>query len=420
MLKQITDTLDRLGVKVWLINLSETESSELFAIKKTEDMRRRTHVNEAKVTVYRDFEADGKQMRGSSQVLVHPASSDAELEKTLSQAYENALNVKNPFFELPEPTVQNLGSVEHAPLDEISEKMLKALYSQDTCDKSFINSAEIFVSFSKKHTLTSRGTDVYYEILRVKGEFVTQCKQPRDVEMYFDFNYSFADTEAIKELSKRALSEVVDRANASETPVSGKYDVLICDEALEELMYIFADRCDASMIYPGYSPCKLGMDINEGELSGERINMSVFSPSPFSGDGIPMPERELIKDGIIKSLHGDTRFCRYLGIEPTGSYNAFRVENGSRAFEELKAGRVLMPVAFSGFESDSLRQDFGGEIRLAYLFENGKVTLLTGGSISGNLADVQNSLTFSKERRKSMYYDGPKAVLIPDISVAGK
>ena len=68
---------------------------------------------------------------------------------------------------------------------------------------------------------------------------------------------------------------------------------------------------------------------------------------------------------------------------------------------------------------DSFSGHFGGEIRLAYLIEDGKITPVTGGSINGNLIEAQQNVRFSKERFTSANYEGPYAIEFESIPVAG-
>ena len=419
MTELILKTLKKLGIENWIINESSSQSYELFLIKQREDMLRRADIDETDVTVYRDFEADGQKMRGSSQVKIAPNADEREMEDKLSAAYENALNAGNPFFELAEPHKEERACEQQEELLNILREMQSALYKNDISSDSFINSAEITVSRSKKHTLTSRGTDVRYQIMNVKGEFIAQCITPRDVEMYFDFDYSGPNTQALGELAQKALALVKDRAQATQMPVSGNYDVLLCDEQLETLMRAYIAKCDAGMVYAGYSPYKVGTNIHQDEMTGERISIDVFSRAPFSEDGLPMPERPLIIDGVVQGIYGATRFCRYLGLVPSGSYRGLKVKNGTLPISEMKKKGVLMPLAFSDFDCDPLRGTFGGEIRLAYLFGEDGVSILTGGSINGSLSKKQDQLLFSLERFESARYIGPKAVLIPGVTVAG-
>ena len=132
-----------------------------------------------------------------------------------------------------------------------------------------------------------------------------------------------------------------------------------------------------------------------------------------------MRERTLLKDGTVQCIHGTTRFCRYLGIEPTGDYFNTKLDNGTVNFDELKKG-CLYPASFSDFQMDPMDGHFGGEIRLAYLYTESGVKLLTGGSINGSMFDKQGMLTFSRERYTDADYSGPFAVRIKGVNVSGK
>jgi len=62
----------------------------------------------------------------------------------------------------------------------------------------------------------------------------------------------------------------------------------------------------------------------------------------------------------------------------------------------MKKEPYLYVVSFSDFSMDSLSGYFGGEIRLAYLFDGEKVTPVTGGSVSGNLLELQKDMAFDQ------------------------
>ncbi len=68
---------------------------------------------------------------------------------------------------------------------------------------------------------------------------------------------------------------------------------------------------------------------------------------------------------------------------------------------------------------DSFSGHFAGEIRLAYLIENGRMTPVTGGSINGSILEAQKDLVFSTDRYAEIGYDGPYAILLKNVPVAG-
>ena len=68
---------------------------------------------------------------------------------------------------------------------------------------------------------------------------------------------------------------------------------------------------------------------------------------------------------------------------------------------------------------DSLGGYFGGEIRLAYLNDGETITPVTGGSVNGSIMEAQKDFIFSREKQNSTTFEGPKAVLLHQIRVAG-
>lgn len=422
MIEKIKGVLSALGIQTWKVSETSKESAELFFIRKAEDMRRAKSVREFAVTVYRDFSVDDKKMRGSSAVLIQPGMTEDEISAKIGSAYSAAQYVKNPYFDLPEPhreVRQPEGELASLPLEKTAEIMADALFTPDVLDESFINSAEIFAERDAKRILTSAGTDVSFSVNRVKGEFVVQCIAPKDVEMYFDFKYDVPDTLALSALSAEALTTVRDRAEAEIAPAAGTYDLILTKKHAATVLSAYAESCDASLIYAKYSPYSIGSAVQGENVKGDILNITVFPDEPFSPDGIPMPERPLIENGKLVGIYGATRFCRYLGLEPTGSYENIRVLVGETPLDEMKARPYLMPIAFSDFQMDAFSKRFGGEIRLAYLFDGNTVKLVTGGSVSGSLLEKQGELTFSKERYADSAYDGPYAIRIPGVSVAG-
>ncbi len=173
------------------------------------------------------------------------------------------------------------------------------------------------------------------------------------------------------------------------------------------------------MIYSKYSKYTIGTHVQGDNIKGEAINITFKATIPYSEEGIKMIDRQLLENGELKLIHGNNRFCRYLNIEPTGNYGCIRVDNGTISFEEMKKDKCLHVVSFSAFDMDPFSGHFGGEIRLAYLYEGDKTTVLTGGSINGSFLETQNNLVFSTDRYKDSNYDGPYAIRFENVKVAG-
>ncbi len=418
----ILNALQALDIHTYQIESMEIESVELFFIRKTLDMRRSKRTRDYTVTVYRDFEAEGKRYRGSSPARIFESMTPAEVERSLKSAFFAAQFVKNPFFELyegkKEAPVDMPSTLADRPLEENALIMAEALFAADTGEDAFINSAEVFAERSRVAILSSRGVDAAYTRYEVKGEFVTQCKEPQDVEQYFQFDYADLNAEALTEKAKKAVAAVRDRAAAQKSPRAGTYSVVLSGDEVGSLMEYYTDRAQAPYIYARYSDWTVGKAVQGEEVQGEKLNLTLLPTAPYSAEGIPMVPRPLVQNGELQLIYGANRFCRYLGVEPTGYYERIGVDNGTVPLIELQKG-CLCPVSFSDFQMDAFTGHFGGEIRLAYLYTEDGVEILTGGSINGVLPEKQGNLTFSTERYDTLSYTGPFAVRIDGVEVAG-
>ena len=422
-MEQIKKALEKLQISTYTIREVKESSAELFFIKKQLDMRRMKDVVKDYVTVYRDFEAEGNKLRGSSLALISPGMTDAEVEEALSAAYDAALSAGNPWYELYKGETEDVREEENTlsgkSLSEIAAAFSDALFAADTREDAFLNSAELFVIETEVRFLSSEGFSNGYRKHNVKGEYVVQCKEPQDVEQFFQFEYKELDTAALTEKVRASLSAVYDRARAEKSPKAGTYDIVLSGENVAELIAFYLFRSNAGPIFAGYFDSKPGAQMQGDEIQGEKLNLTLVPGAPFSDEGVPMKELPLLKDGVLQNIHGSVRFCRYLKIEPTGDFRAGKLENGTIAFEEMKKGS-LYPVSFSDFQMNPITGQFGGEMRLAYYYGENGVEILTGGSINGSLLEKQDDLTFSVERYTDASYTGPLAVKIKNVAVSGE
>lgn len=424
MIERIKSALARCGIALWRINEREDETAELFFVKKQLDTRRVKDVHKYEVTVFRDVEGEDGKKRGFTAVQLVSSMDDAKLDEELKSAYYAAQFAANPWFELTDPVqapmVEQTGVLAQAPLAQSAGKLAKALFAPDTHEDAFVNSAELFVGRRTDHILSSNGTDVSFTIAWVEGEFVVQCKEPEDVEIHNQFEYQALDEAALSAKVAEALTFVRDRARAQKILKSGKYDLVFSGNAVAEVLSYYRDRSSASAVYAKYSTWQQGEDV-QGETEGERLDLILRAFHPYSPEGIPtMDGLPLLEGGKLLAWHGPNRFCRYLGIKPTGDYKRLACANGTVPFAELKKGPVLWAVTFSDFQMDAMSGHFGGEIRLAYLIEeDGTVTPVTGGSVNGSILEAQKNLVFSTDRYTTADYDGPYAVRVKDVSVAG-
>lgn len=423
MILDIQKALASAGVAVWSIEKQTVSTAELFFICRSLDMRRMKDTVKYNVTVYRDFEKDGKAMRGNSAVCIVPSQSMEEIEKAVSGAYFAASFVTNPTYTLPDavkaaPVVMD-SDLTAISVEQAAMVMAEALFAAEGENESRINSAEFFASKAQRQLVTSWGTDVGFTKYTVSGEFVAQCKQPQDVETHHRFSYDTLAADALKQLGINALRRVADRANAQQVLPSGNYNLILSEEHIATVLQYYAERTHAAMVFPGYSKWQLGSPVQGAEIPGEKLNLTLHATVPYSAEGIPMVDRPLIADGKVALIHGSARLCSYLGLPPAGEYRSVLCQNGSVPMEHLQQEPYLYPVAFSDFQMDSMSGHFGGEIRLAYWFDGKETRIVTGGSVNGSIADCGDKMVFSLERYNSSQYSGPLAVKLPNVPVAG-
>lgn len=423
MIESILKLLKEEGISEYRINETRRQSAELFFIKKKLDMRRMADTHGILVTVYRDFTEDGVTYKGSCGAELAPDLTGAEIRARIQSAYFAAGFVKNPYYHLPKgkkrPHINMPAKMSEQPLFDSAWRMADALFLPDTETDAFLNSAEIFAVKSDVRILNSNGIDVSYTRYSLNGEFIAQAPAPQDVELYFSFGYDDVAPEALSELSRKALLRVRARAEAVSAPKAGEYTVLLSDTHVCTVLANYLERADASMIYAGYVDSAVGKSIQGGDVKGEKLQLSLLADAPYDEEGVPLSERPLVADGVLQCLPGASRFAEYLGAEQVGMYRRFGCQNGSVSAAELQKQPHLHVVAFSDFQMDAFSGYFGGEIRLAFLFDGEKTTAVTGGSINGSLLEKQCDLCFSKERYSDSSYDGPALLCLHGIRVAG-
>ena len=283
----------------------------------------------------------------------------------------------------------------------------------------FLNSAEIFTLKNTCHIMNSKGVDVSYCTTRVNGEFVVQCTKGQDVETYQHFAYVDCDTEPLRKKVRETLQMTRDRAQAVSAPPAGEYRVILSGPYVREVLSYYVERSESAMVYQKYSTFQIGCNVQGGEAEKDRIQLTLKATVPYSAEGIPMKDRELVRDGELLMLHGGNRFAYYLNLEPTGDYESYKAPAGKVSLEEMRQGKYLEVVNFSDFQMDSFSGHFGGEIRLAYLCDGEKRIPVTGGSINGNILEAQKSLVFSSQMQTEESFEGPLAVCMEKVQVAG-
>lgn len=431
MIEKILSALKKSGVELYQITETKQEKAELYFIRKSLDMQRMGDIRQAEVVVYKEFGEGDNHMMGSAAVQVQDSYTEEMMEELFRDALYAAGFVKNKYYELyagKKDAQDKTPEADRCPADktladksptEIAQSFAEALFAEDQETDVFLNSAEIFALKTTCHIINSKGVDVSYCKSRVQGEFVVQCTEVQDVETYQHFAYVNCDTKPLRNKVRETLRMTRDRAKAVSAPPAGEYRVILSGPYVKEIFDYYVDRSAASMIYRKYSTFQIGCNVQGGTAQKDNIHLTLKATVPYSAEGIPMKDRELIQDGNLLIIHGNNRFAYYLNLEPTGNYESYKVPAGNVTLDEMRQGAYLEVVNFSDFQMDSFSGHFGGEIRLAYLCDGEKRIPVTGGSINGNILEAQKSLVFSSQIQTEESFEGPLAVCMEKIQVAG-
>ncbi len=421
MIDKITKSLRTIGVEDWKIIEKSVESKELFFIKKTLDMNRAKKVTKYELTIYKKFKEGGKGYMGSSTVLIHPTMSQNEIEKVVEKALFAAGFVKNEPYPIAKPMKKDLRKSSKA-FDRIGD-VVNAIFVDDA--KAWLNSTEVFLNVENVRILNSAGLDVAYSREKLEIEFVTTCKGEEEIELYWDLKTSDFSLEKISSKVAEALKVTADRAIARPTPKVKDIPVIFDEDGTEEILSYYLEKSSAMNVYEHMSNAKVG-DKLQGNFNGSPITLHIdptikgsYFSKPFDEDGLELKKFRIIDKGTLLSYWGNLRFSHYLATTPTGNVTNFCVEAGKKSIGEFRSGKYIELKTFSDFQMDTLTGDFGGEIRLGWYCDGEKRIPITGGSVSGNIVDVQETLELSKETIQEGTYYGPRALKIYGAKIAG-
>ncbi len=257
----------------------------------------------------------------------------------------------------------------------------------------------------------------------------------------FDAALGFDNTEA---LSKNAVSDALSTIGARSVP-SGKYRVIINGKAMRSLLSSYASIFSGKM-------AALGLSLLAGK-EGEQVAADCVTlvddphgennpvPTAFDGEGVATYAKNVIENGVLRTLLYDISYAAAAGKESTGngqrpSYASqvsiapycFYIKAGSYTDEQLLAqlGEGIYINEFKGLHAgaDAVTGDFSIESS-GYAVKNGKKThAVKGFTVAGNFFEllggicaVSSDLKLGLPSGFTTY--GSPDVLVGEISVAG-
>lgn len=432
------------SVADWRLVGTKISRLEEYFVKASTELSRSVEEMQYSLTVYVDAEADGKKVRGEATVTIQPSHKEAEIEAKILQAVFAASKSKNAWFDLPGPAEPKvvLPASGFDGLDEQSrmKSVRDALYAPETEIAAAgpgagaylprINALELFLSREEKTFANSKGLE--FESSKWKGysEFVVESDSAQGmVELFDDIEFSDPDSGRLSEATRSRLVQVRDRALAAPMGAMKDLPVILSGREAEEVFVWFFGNSTTGAIFTKASSFVQGANVQQAEKDGkvedpidiwaEPFIKGLTASAAFDADGFPLERTAVIVRGYLKTLVGAIRYADWLGVERKGSFPLFSVSPGSMPIADMKAKPYLEPVMFSDFRLDSVTGDFGAEIRLAYWFDGKKRVPVTGGSISGSVAELRSMMRRSLERGLATRSFCPKALLLQGVSITG-
>ena len=412
------------------ITEEKIQSNELFLVKKSIDMDRAKDVHHFKIVIYKDVEEDSIKYRGAATINIYPTMSEREIEFAINEAVFAAEFAKNPYYPLVKNSdlykKNNESNFSSEDLPHWINEITKAVYKNDIYEDGGINSCEIFLNKVYTRIINSEGVDVQGLNYKCMVEYIPTWKgENEEVELYRCLNFSSFDPSFIAEDVESMINICKERAVAIKTPNLEKIPVILTKDAVSKFFSFYTSKSNAASIYNKQSTWKIGDKLQGDNVLGDAISIKLdpfISNSTkstfFDEDGFPLEAVIIIENGVLKNYIASNRYAYYLNVKATGNINNVIVSCGSKTIDELKEEAYLEIAAFSDFTVDTLTGNFGGEIRLAWYFDGSKVIPVTGGSISGNIMELQKELYLSKELQRDNNFIGPKAIKLINVTIS--
>ena len=402
------------GADGWELTDTVTEGWEYYLIRGRLDQNRVRLTEHIRVKLYQKNE-DGTLL-GSVEGEIPPTAAEEEAARLIRRYLAQASYVRNPVYTLNPPSdASDMAQTELPDPGAIAADFLNALSCVRETPETDLNSVEIFVNACTRRYVNSRGVDVTSRYPSSMLEAVINARREgHEIELYRMFTSGTCDPEALRGDLEEAFRFGRDRLRTGPTPKLGSCDLLLSTDAAEQVYSWFISRMGAATIYQGLSDWKPGTDVMP-DAQGDRVTVSAVrcldnssGNMAYDAEGAPVRDMVLIENGVAKNIWGSRQFAQYLQLDGAFIPRNFAVSGGTS--DDLYGGECLEVVEFSDFQVNAMTGDLAGEIRLAYLHRGGETTVVSGGSVSGNMKELCRGMRMSVRQRQ---YD---TMLIPALT----
>ena len=274
-----------------------------------------------------------------------------------------------------------------------------------------------------------------------RGSYSTSCVAISGEGLTMERDYHgearshLADLPDAAGIGSLAGERAVERAGATRPP-TGAYPVLFDERIAASLIGHLVGAINGSAIVRGASFLKdaLGEQVLPSGLSlmENPHRPRVAGSRPFDGEGLPVAERAIVKDGVLQGWTLDLATARKLGMDSTGnasrgvsnppspSSGNLALTQGEHSREELitQMGTGLIITSMIG---STINPNTGDYSRGASGFwvENGEITgPVNEFTVAGNLRDMLMNITPANDARAHLSRVVP-SLLVEGLTIAG-
>lgn len=455
MLDEWLDLLRSSGADAWTVTDEKKYGWEFYFIRHKLDQNRVVNTRHTTVTVYKKLE-DGKFLGSASSEIPQGAGKE-EVSGVIAELLARASFVQNPVYALRGPTATEDGILAEIAEEKntgngngkesvsaletaaaLSGDFLETMQTLPETETEDVNSYEIFVNEIERRLVTSTGIDetqsypsgMLEVVVNARNEAYLKThgtgEEAEEIELYRMYHFGTCDREALQRDIVRTMRFGRDRLPAVPTPAAGRIPVIFSTADALKIYSYFLNMVNAQMIYQKISDAEAGKPVLGG-MEGDALTIRSLKYLPnssrnytFDEEGAPIRDCVIIRENRAEQLWGNAMFSDYLGIRDTFLISNYDVDGGKESAEELRTGRYLEIVEFSDFQVDAMTGSIFGEIRLGYLHEeDGSVSIVTGGSISGSVKEYGKHMYFSKETVQYDHARVPAVTKLMDVTVAG-
>ena len=389
---------------------------------------------------------DGKLGYASSELM-----EEEEMKSLVSRAKSNAESTEKPdtvgIFkgsEHYEPLKNEAFTAKGAgELKKLTEELAEAVYNSS--DKvaggtaTYGITAEFVVRLSNSHGLNLE-TQCGINALQLGAVICDDGK--------YESEYNLKELKGevdLDELARETVDLALKKAHAVGVE-SGKYNVVLDPKQMRTILSVYSSAFSAKMAQMGMSLLagkegeKIASDIVT--ITDDPMREGVSIQTNFDAEGVAAYRKSVVEGGVLKTLLHNRETAANQGVESTGNASkggyaspvaispyAFCLEAGDKTEEELLnlAGNGIYITELKGLHAGAnpITGDFSLE-SAGFKIENGKLTdAVKSFTIAGNFFELMKNISALSDKVEVAVTGGfttfgAPAVLIPDMSVAGK